>query len=227
MQALGCLRFATGALTEAEGLLQGALALHLERADRRGEGRARVAIARLYQSTGRPEAARPLYRRARARLERVGDRVSLGALLLRQGQLEHNAGNVYAAQEHLLSALSVFRVAGRRRGEGAVLCARGALYHSMSTAAQPAKVFSQALRQRLELLDRARRDLEAGLALLRACGDNMEIQSAAATLGLLAYDEGHHAEAAALLAESDTLGAALGPTSPLRRPAESLRAALG
>lgn len=141
----GIRAFNTGQYQNAQTLLQAALEIYQEIANRHGEGEALNVLGVLFQIAGQPQIAIDLLEQALEISHEVNDRRMEGAALGNLGIIYRNLGQYERAIERYEQLLVISREIGDRRGEGLALGNLGNAYRDLSRYDSALEFYEQAL----------------------------------------------------------------------------------
>ena len=232
LNGLGNLEDHLGRLEESRAHWEAALAIARKMEDRRWEGGLLGNLGGLHFSEGRLDDARTYLEAGLVVARELGDRKFEGNALCNLGLLHQLLGRLEEAGKELEAALVVAREIGHVRLECVVLCNQGIVFDSLGRPAvartryEAALVVARALGDRrsegqvlgyLGLLharqarfDQARKCLDTGEALLRAISDPLSLGMLLCGRAEAAHLAGDLDAAKDVLAEAESLAAAIG-----------------
>jgi predicted ATPase/class 3 adenylate cyclase/Tfp pilus assembly protein PilF len=232
LNGLGTLEDHLGHLEDARAHYEAALALAREIGDRRWEGGLLGNLGGLHFTEGRPDDARAHLEAGLVVARELGDRKFEGNALCNLGLLHQLLGRMEEAGKELDAALAVAREIGHVRLECVVLCNQGIVYDSLGRTAEARTRYEAALVVARELGDRraegqvlgylgllharqarfdeARTCLDTGEALLRAMSDRLSLGMLLCGRAEAAHLAGDLDTARDVLAEAESLAAAIG-----------------
>jgi non-specific serine/threonine protein kinase len=193
-----------GEYDRACALNEESLAQRQAHGDTRGVAFAQIELARTEVRRGNLERASALLEDARSTLERLGDSQLLAWAVTNQGVLERTAGRPAVALERFAAGIDLWRSVGNAWGLGVSLVAD-----------------ADAALDR-DVMDRASRDLDEAVPLLRRTGVCSGLNDALKASARLAEKVGDRTRASAFYAEALDLYGRMGDPEPIRECHEAL-----